>query len=1115
MKDNLRSYRVPGDPTVTNALAFIFFLFIYVCSSGQGNLKFRHLSINDGLSHSNVRGILQDRQGFMWFSTDDGLDKYDGYKFTVYKNDPNDSTSLGHNGLWRIMEDRNGNIWAATWGSGLDMFHYASEKFIHHRHNKQDPNSISDDFIYCVFEDHEGNIWAGTKTGGLNMLDVVSNEFIRYQHDANDPNSISDNEIRDIWEDEQSNLWIATGQGGVNYFDRKSKAFRRFMHDPSDPTTIASNSVRAILRDSKGNLWFGTYGNGLDLYVPERNEFRHFRHDPDNSNSLTHNAIQCLEEDVDGNIWIGTENGGISIFNYQENVFTTYRHDPIDRRSLSDNSIYTLSRDRRGNIWVGTFNDGVNYINKDEKIVHYRHTSSPNSLSNNLVVCLFEDTRDNLWIGTDGGGLNKLNRNTGKFTHYRHEKDNVNSICGDHVLSVIEDQHGNIWIGTWGDGVTVFDPVKNTFRHFRHDPNDPTSLSSNNVWKVFQDRDKNIWIGTYGNGLNLYDPVLNNFSNFVSNPDDPETLSSNTIYLIIEDDKGHLWIGTDGAGLNRFDKKTKKFKRYMHDPLKKSLSHDRVLGLCKDRHGNLWIGTHQGLNHLNITTDELTIYGTREGLPGEMILGILEDANGNIWAGTNKGLISLNPVTAKIQVFTEADGLQPGDLSQASLRSRRGAMYIGGKTGFSEFFPDRMSSSDFEPPLVLTGFEIFNQHVAVSNSPDAILSRPLSDMKEIVLSYSHSVFSIQFASLNYTSPQRRFYSYMLEGFDKDWNKISAAHAATYTNLDPGEYTFKVRAVKADGSLSSHMKELKIRIYPPYWKTWWFRSIVILVASGLILGWYAYRYNLIRTQKIELEKQVKERTSELQVLYTEIKDSILAAEVIQNSILPPENEIKAHLPESFILNKPKDVVSGDFYWFNIKNNKIIIAAADCTGHGVSGAFMTINGYHLLNQALQNGHEPRASCLLDHLNAGIIGDMQNTNHQNGMDIALCVIDRERMVLEYAGAICPLYIVRDGELIQFRADPFAIGFTLKGKINKYTNHEIPLQSGDMCYIFSDGYADQIGGQEMQKYSYKRFRELLLNVASENPDMQRNLLDDSITSWLDGHEQIDDILVIGFKIA
>lgn len=1093
-------------------------IVVYGNTFGQiENLKFQHLGINDGLSHSNVRGILQDGQGFMWFSTDDGLDKYDGYKFTVYKNDPNDPASLSHNGLWKIIEDRSGNIWVATWGGGLEKFDRTTERFTHYRHNAHDETSISDDFIYSIFEDSNGNIWVGTNKSGLNLLDIKTNKFIRFQHNEQDPGSISDNEIRQIWEDRAHNIWIATGHGGVNLFDRKSKTFKRFTHDPSNPKSIASNSVRTILQDKKGNLWFGTYGEGLDLYIPERSEFRHFKHDPSNSNSLTHNAIQCLEEDDDGNLWIGTENGGISIFNLHKNRFINYKHDDIDRGSLSDNSVYALFKDSKGNIWIGTFNDGVNFINKDVKITHYRHTSSPNSLSNNLVICLHEDSRENLWIGTDGAGLNKLDRRSGKFTHYRHEKGNPNSICGDYVLSAIEDHAGNIWIGTWGDGVTVFNPEKNTYRHFKNDPSDPSSLSGNNIWKIFEDSDENIWIGTYGNGLDLYNSATGNFTHFTSDAGNPESLSLNAIYLIIEDRKGYLWIGTDGGGINRFDRKTGKFKRYTNDPSMKSLSHNRILGLCEDKSGNLWIGTHQGLNHLNTKTDEFTVYGIKEGLPGEVVMGILEDNNGNIWAGTNKGLFKLDPRSKKIQIFTAADGLQPGDLSQACLKSKTGAMYVGGKTGFSEFYPDKMVAVDFEAPLVLTGFEIFNKPVPVSAAPGSgsILTQPISKTKEISLSYKHSVFSVQFASLNYTSPERKLYSYMLEGFDDDWNNVSPVHSATYTNLDPGQYIFKVRALNSSGSLSSNTTELKITISPPFWRTWWFRAIAVLSIGGLILGWYAYRYNLIKEQKVELEKQVKERTSELEELYTEIKDSILAAEVIQNSILPSEKLIKDYLPDLFVLNKPKDVVSGDFYWFDVKDGKTIIAAADCTGHGVSGAFMTINGYHLLNHAIENGRELIASHILDHLNERIIEDIQSGRHQNGMDIAVCIIDKEKMVLQYAGAMCPLYILRNKELIQVKADPFSIGFILKGKIRKYTNHEIPIQPGDVFYTFSDGYADQIGGPENQKFTYKRFRELLIQNCCQSADKQKEVLDKAISEWLTGKEQLDDILVIGFKVA
>ncbi|WP_276373648.1 two-component regulator propeller domain-containing protein [Chryseolinea sp. H1M3-3] len=842
-------------------------LVLFVLSSpafSQNNIKFDNIGIREGLSHSHVKGILQDKDGIMWFSTHDGLNKYDGYKFTIYKNIPNDSTSLSHNNLWRIIEDRHGNIWIATWGGGLNMFDRTTENFIQYRNDVNNENSISDDFVYSVLEDREGNIWAGTNNGGLNLLDVKTKKITRFVFDENNPSGISDNEIRHLYEDQNGNIWVATGNGGLNVLNPKTRIFKHYRHDVNNPNSIASDHLRVITQDKAGRVWVGTYGAGFDLFLPDKEQFQHFVHALNNNNSLSHNAVQYIQEGPNGNLWIGTENGGLTIYDPSYNTFWNYLHDDIDQQSINDNSLYYLFKDKQEIMWIGTFNGGVNLVNPDNKFTHYRHTSSPNSLSNNLVLAIYEDKDENLWIGTDGGGLNKYEKKSRKFTHLKNEVGNPNSICGNYVITVTEDRKGNIWAGTWGNGITVFNPKKNTYRHYNNDSSNPGGLTNNNVWDIFEDGEGIIWIGTYGGGLYEYDPETENFSQYLFKSNDPETVSLNTIYFITEDSKGYIWVATDGGGINRLDKKTKKIKRYVHDQSKNSLSHNRVISIHEDRFGNLWIGTNHGLNFFNSKNEKFTVYDTKDGLAADGVLGILEDDQGMLWVSTNKGVSKFDPVSKSFQNYTTADGLQPGDLSQAFCRSKSGLMYFGGKSGFSEFHPERMTSKTYIPPLVFTGFDIFNKPVFKSSDPtvNGILSVPISQAKAVTLSYQHSVFSVQFASLNYSNPQRRAYQYLLEGFDNDWTILNENHAATYTNLDPGSYTFKVKSLNSEGAWSDQIAELKITITPPFWKTWWFRTLGAILLIGGIVYFLRVRVYLIHKQKLELETQVQLRTEEV-------------------------------------------------------------------------------------------------------------------------------------------------------------------------------------------------------------------------------------------------------------
>jgi signal transduction histidine kinase/ligand-binding sensor domain-containing protein/DNA-binding response OmpR family regulator len=862
------------------ACPILIFLLIAVNAFPQvRNLRFEHIGTEHGLSNSNVQAIIEDRQGFIWFATRDGLDKYDGYRFTVYQNIPNDKSSLSNDNLSDVLEDNDGNLWIGSWGGGLNMFDKRKERFVQFRHDDGNEKSLSDDLVTSLCKDHLGNLWIATGTGGLNLFDRKTRTFISYKNNPSDPKTLSDNVVTQVYEDGDHNLWISTSKG-LDLFDRVKKQFSHFVHDPANPKSISPSFISCIFQDSKKNIWLGTHGSGLDLFDVRSKEVKHFKNDPADQNSVTHNTVKCIAEDADGNIWIGTENGGVSIVNPADQKFYNYQHDAIDPESLSDNSILSFFKDSKGNMWIGSYNDGVDLYNSHVKFGHYRHASSPQSVSNNLILSIAEDSKNNLWIGTDGGGLDKLDRSTGKFTHYKHEPGNPKSISGNFVVDVMEDSDGNIWATTWGDGVTVFNPEKDNFKHYKRDPKIPLSLRTNDTWVVFEDSEKNIWVGTYGAGLALYDKKQDGFIQFKHNPNDPESISHNAVFNIVEDSKGYLWIGTDGGGLNRFDKKTRKFKSFKHDPAINSISNNIVEGILEDKQGNLWLGTGQGLNYLDTSTGRFTAYQISDGLPGSLVYGILEDSNMNLWISTNKGLSRFNPITKKFQNFSVADGIQSEEFKwHAYCKSKTGAMYFGGKNGFNEFFPEQTTANVFDSHVVLTGFDIFNRPVPIGPylNNKAILSEPVSQTKTIKLSHEHSVFSIQFASLNYTSPERRRYAYMLEGFDKDWTDIGKEHSVTYTNLDAGNYVFKVKSMNSEGQWSDHITKLAIIITPPYWATWWFRAFLIAMVSSGLIGFYLMRLGRLEKRRLALERMVMERTILLENISEEERKARLESE----------------------------------------------------------------------------------------------------------------------------------------------------------------------------------------------------------------------------------------------
>lgn len=828
--------------------------------SQNQHIRFEHLGTTQGLSQGNVISIFQDSRGFMWFGTKDGLNKYDGYSFTVYKYDAANDNSPSHNTIQAIAEDGDGDLWIATWGGGLDMFDRKKERFAHHKANNKDSFAIGTNYINSLLFGSDGHLWVGTEGKGLQMYDKKSDKFFTFAHAEPDPKSLSDDAVKNIAEDGHHNLWLGTAGGGLNLFDRKLKTFRHFRHDGKNAGSLASDAGQSLYIDRSNRLWVGTLGGGLDLFDREKEEFRHFMHNPADPNSIPSNVIKSLSEDNAGNLWIGTENGGLSTFDIRLGTFNNYLKDEIDNTSLGDNSIYSIYRDRKGDMWVGTSTAGVDFVNEDaNNFIYYRHSSYPRSLSNNIVLALFEDREEELWVGTDGGGLNRFDPRTGKFIHYLHDPSGKNSVCANYVLSVCQDREGDIWVGTYGQGLSVFNKKKNSFRHYAYDPSVPDGLCGANIRNIFEDTDGNMWLGTYGGGICEYNRKKDNFTRYSNDPSNPASLGSNYINCFLQDKKGRLWIGTNGHGLDLFNKETKTFTHITKDTAKNSISNDDIYCIKEDRQGDLWIGTNLGLNRMEGKTGHFTPYFMKDGLPSNSIAGLLIDEKGNLWISTYKGLSRFDPAARVFRNFGINESLQGDEFKVNSCyKARSGIMYFGGINGFNAFSPDSIREKVYDPPLVLTSFQISNKQVPISsNDADrSPLKENITDTREISLSYDQTVISFEFATLNYAIQGEKQYSYILEGFDKDWNNVGTRHSATYTNLDPGKYVFKVRSLKNEGEWSSKGVSLSLTINPPLWKTWWFKLLMtILLIAGLI-GFYRIRMRKIRRQKEDLERQVE-------------------------------------------------------------------------------------------------------------------------------------------------------------------------------------------------------------------------------------------------------------------
>ncbi len=852
----------------------------------QSNPKFKRLTPNEGLSQGHVTTILKDHHGFMWFGTDEGLNKYDGYTFTVYKYDAKKPESIGNNMVRDMMEDHAGNVWVGT-TSGLDKFDRKKDAFVHYTPGERI-------YIEGILEDSKNRIWIGSNKG-LFLFHPDKGTFHHYLQQAKDPNSLRLNYIYHLVEDNDGDLWLGT-QDGLVRFNPETQQFTHYLHNPNDSRSISSNWVIYVYKDSKGRIWAGTLGGGVALFDSKKNSFINFVHDPANPNSVAHNDVLSIVESNDGKLWIGTENGGISVLDFERKKFVTYQNDASDNTSLSNNSVHSLYKDNIGNIWAGTWSGGVNFFPRfGDKFAHYKHIpSNPNSLSHNIVTTITGDSDGNIWMGTDGGGLNLLDAKRKTFVHYQNNPNDRSSIKSNYIIAVADVGTDALALGYHRFGFDLLNRKTGRITHLPEDAeNDEGAPLANTSGTAVC---KGLWLGTFYNfGLFHYDRASNQLTRYQHNPLDKNSISEGSIFSLLEDREGNVWVGMGlNYGLDFFDRKNNRFVHYRHDPGDKhSISNDMVFSIMEDRQGNIWLGTDDGLNSYDRSTKHFTSYTQKDGLANNVIYGILEDKHGNLWISSNKGIFKFNPVTKVCRNYDVSDGLQDNTFKQnAWYQTAQGEMFFGGINGFNVFHPDSIRDNPFVPPVWITDLQIFNKPVSIGK--DSPLHQHITESKEITLSYQQSVFTFAFAALNYTLPEKNQYAFKLEGFDKDWNYVATRRTATYTNLNAGDYTFRVKASNNDGIWNEQGTSLIVHILPPWWKALWFRISVGLLILGLSVGFYRLRMRAIKNQNRKLEELVDMRTKELQIANHELvsmekmKENMLA--VMSHEIRTPLNSM---------------------------------------------------------------------------------------------------------------------------------------------------------------------------------------------------------------------------------
>ena len=840
-------------------ILFITFFFSFISvpyshSYTPKKLKFEHITTDDGLSLSTVTSILQDKKGFMWFGTNDGLNKYDGYGFTIYRHDQNNPDSIISNQIKSVFEDGEGNLWIATFG-GLARYDRDNDKFINYIHdNGYNLEGID---IWSVFRDSKGDLWLSTNDHGLIKYDITKNTATYFTYDPQHSDIIKSNTFRYVFEDSKGNLWVTANKSGLLKYDYETQKLAKFSYEGETQSSIIGNSILSIIEDSAGYLWFACYGDGLSrIHVNEidKHVFTNFKHDPKDKNSLANDNILTISEGKDGGLWISTENEGVDHLSKGDDTFVHYKNNQNNPLSINNNSIYSIFKDNAGDIWFGTFSGGINLLNYSKQgfISYHNIPYQPNSLSNNSVWEFSEDNEGNVWIATDGGGLNRFNPETEDFEYFNTDNTNIKSNA---VISVYVDSDDQIWAGTWAGGVNLFDKRKKSFITYTHENSE---LPNNNVFDIIEDRNGNMWFASQG-GLSRFNKNKKSFKNYSG---ENSKLIDNFIEVLQLSKNGNLLLGTT-KGLIIFNPDTEEFINYSHnDDDASSLSHNFVTDIFEEDSNTIWVATENGLNRLDKEKGTFKRYNKEYHLPNDLIFGIEEDSYGFLWISTNGGLSRLNIETGETKNYTKTDGLQSNNfIKKSRFKSKSGKIYFGGVNGFNEFSPANIIDNKSIPPVVITDFQIFNESIrpGIEKSP---LKKQISETDELILSYKDSVISFGFVALDYVSPGKNQYAYMLEGFDKGWNYIGTRRSATYTNLNPGHYIFRVKGTNNNKTWNEAGTSIKITITPPLWQTVWFKSALVLSILIIIIGTFFLRTYAIRERNKQLEITIQNRTREL-------------------------------------------------------------------------------------------------------------------------------------------------------------------------------------------------------------------------------------------------------------
>lgn len=1072
---------------------FHLFVLLTICLQSQ-SYQFIPLTVEDGLAENHVYDLIQDRRGAIWMATPGGVSIYDGFSFTTL----NDSAGLPSNIINCLYEDVKGDIWIGT-HKGLSV--YDGVKV----HTFTRKNGLPSDIVKSICEDGFGRLWIGTQYGGLCMLDNFSKQervFIPYDINFGQAGKLS---INKIIETPDAKIFIGTNQGLAEIFNGQVKTY-------TTKDRLKDNIIYDLEEDVNGDIWIGT-ASGLSLF--SNGKFISSLEIP----NLSLGAVKTLEQDKSDNIWIGTLNNGVIRLNINTYQSEIYNED----KGLSEDIVLSILEDKHDNIWVGTKGGGINKITRSS----FTSLGIKEGLQNEKINGLIQDSKKNYWFATRGG-IVRFN-GVDSFQLFNRKA----GLPVDYTTSVFEDKDGNIWVGTLIGLVKIKNnKIERVFSVM--------DGLMNPVNCFFQDREGVMWVGTEG-GLGKLQGNKIRFYRML------DGLSDGRISAITQDKSGKLWIGTKSGGINWFNGLDEFGQINEEDGL---IPSNFINCMIKGPRGGIFIGTNSGITKFDENRNTYKTFNTSNSkLSSDNIKMMLFDEDNQLWIGTNKGLdrISFNPpqitrqtgeYISEVKHFGKSDGITGGQINgNAICEDFDGNLWFGTNKGAIKHDRSIDHTSDIPPQTYLTGLELENKTVNWSQRNYSV--EPWSKMpKDLILPYDSSTVTFHFVGINHdNSAETTYYSSLhKDGEVFADTLINNESKRDFTKLPPGEYEFVVFACNEDDAWNYDTpSKFSFTVSPPFWAEIWFILLIALTTIFTVVAFIKYREKKLKVERELLEEKVKERNQEvleknkelesvnLEIISinkeieqknNDLNSSIRYALTIQKASFPSLQELYSELPNSFIYHLPRDIVSGDFYWYRKTNDKFVIACADCTGHGVPGALTSMIGIALLNEIVGGNKITDPGKVLELLDKGILKAFENSESEtnDGMDISLITIDQKTKTIEYSGAYRPLILVRKSELFEYKATKTSIGF--KDVENKtFDKTTLKFEEGDCFFMYSDGYPDQFGGPKNKKLKSKTLKQILIEGSPKDMNIQKEIIHTRFHEWMGSSEQIDDILVMGIK--